>query len=122
MPALALACGIASAAFWYVLQDYSLHDYSFIVGGKPFHAWPPFMVVTFEMGALATVLIAVIAMLLLNGLPALYHPVFNVASFGRSSADGFFLCVRADDPQFDAAALRDFLLGLAASEVVEVPE
>ncbi len=119
---VAVLCGMASAMFWYALQDYSLYDYPFIEGGKPFHAWPPFMVVTFMTGVLAAVLVAVIAMLAINGLPMFHHPVFNVATFAKCSTDGYFLCVRADDPRFDVARTKDFLLGLPAVEVVEVPE
>lgn len=119
--AIALVLGLASAAFWYALQDYSLHDYPFVAGGKPFTAWPPFMVVTFEMGVLAAVLIALIAMLLLNGLPALYHPVFNIDAFVEHSSDGYFLCIRASDARFDRDDTRDFLLGESPVDVTEVP-
>ncbi len=119
---IAALAGMASAMFWYALQDYSLYDYPFIEGGKPFHAWPPFMVVTFEMGVLAAVLIAVIAMLVVNGLPLFHHPVFGVETFAKSSTDGYFLCVRSDDPRFDAVATRDFLLAQKVVEVVEVPQ
>jgi hypothetical protein len=120
--AAALVLGLISAAFWYALQDYSLYDYPFVSGGKPFHAWPPFMVVAFEMGVLAAVLIALIAMLMLNGLPALYHPLFNVDAFAERASDSYFLCIRASDARFDRNATREFLLGEAAVDIAEVPE
>ena len=39
-------------------------------------------------------------MLLLNGLPHHYHPVFKSANFGRATDDRFFLVIEARDPQF----------------------
>jgi hypothetical protein len=48
--------------------------------------------------------------------------VFNVADFARASRDRFFLCIQADDPLFDAVGTREFLQGLDAREVSDVPE
>jgi hypothetical protein len=44
---------------------------------------------------------AIAGMLLLNGLPRLYHPVFRGRRFARATTDGFFVAVEADDPKFD---------------------
>ncbi len=63
------------------------------IGGRPFHSWPSFMIVTFELTILFSVLSAVFGMLALNGLPLPYHPVFNVERFSRVTEDKFFLVV-----------------------------
>ena len=72
----------------------------------------------------ATILFAAftagITMVALNGLPQLYHPVFNAPRFARASQDGFFLAIEAADPTFDEHAVRQFLSGLGAREVVTV--
>ena len=50
-------------------------------------------------------------MLLLNGLPRLYHPVFRGKSFARATNDGFFAMVEARDPKFDPRETSALLAG-----------
>jgi hypothetical protein len=65
---------------------------------------------------------AFLGMMFLNGLPRHHHPVFNVPQFGRSSQDRFFLCIEAEDPQFDRRTTADFLATLNPhGPVIEVP-
>jgi hypothetical protein len=94
--------------------------YPINIAGKPLNSWPQFVPVTFEMTILFAALSGVIGMILLNGLPMPYHPVFNVERFELASRDKFFLLVEAVDPKFDRMQTRDFLKGLNASEVSEV--
>jgi hypothetical protein len=91
------------------------------VGGRPYHSWPSFIIVTFELTILFAGLSAVIGMLALNGLPMPYHPVFNVPEFAKASDDKFFLVVFSSDPQFDVSSTRSFLSGLAPRMIAEVP-
>ena len=91
------------------------------VGGKPFHSWPSFIIVTFEMTILFAGLSAVFGMLALNGLPMPYHPVFNVPRFALASKDRFFLIIFASDPKYDAAGTRQFLEGFHPRSLSEVP-
>jgi hypothetical protein len=55
-----------------------------------------------------------------NGLPRLYHPVFNTPGFERATRDGFYLCIEAVDPRFDLEETRSFLDGTAPVRVQEV--
>jgi hypothetical protein len=60
-------------------------------------------------------------MLALNGLPQLYHPLFNAPNFrDGASTDKFFLCLEATDPRFSILETRALLEQLAPVSVVEV--
>jgi hypothetical protein len=121
VPLLVLVGGLLGGLGGYMLQYWSqVIRYPMNIGGRPVHSWPSFIVPTFECTILGAALTAVIGMILLNGLPLPYHPVFNVPRFALASRDRYFLVIEARDPKFDAAATRRFLTGLNASEVSDV--
>jgi hypothetical protein len=122
LPKLVLAGGIAGLLGGWGLQYWSsVIEYPMNIGGRPFNAWPAFVVPAFETTVLLAALTAVVGMLLLNGLPRPYHPVFNAPGFAPASRDRFFLCIEAVDPKFDLEATRELLSGLGA-EVTEADE
>src|SRR5258707_11955277 len=93
------------------------------IGGKPYHSWPMFIPVTFEMTILAAALSAVLGMLALNGLPRPHHPLFNVSRFCKhATSDRFYLCIEARDPRFHLADSARFLNELKATHVFEVED
>ena len=76
---------------------------------------------TFELTILFAAFSTVVGMILLNGLPMPYHPVFNVRRFAeRASQDGLFLAIEADDPKFDRDKTRAFLQSVGAREVSDI--
>ncbi len=56
--------------------------------------------ITYELVILFAAFTALIGMILLNGFPRPYHPVFNVPQFARATTDRFFLLIEATDPKF----------------------
>jgi hypothetical protein len=122
VPLIVLSGGIAGGVGGYFMQWYAMgRDYPFNIGGRPFHSWPMFVPITFELTILTAAICALVSMIALNRLPQPYHPVFNVADFARASVDRFFLCIETSDPNVDVEKTREFLLSCHAREVTEVP-
>lgn len=121
VPLVVLVGAILGGLSGYLLQ-YWISAVSFPenIGGRPYHSWPAFIVVTFEMTILFGGISAVVGMLALNGLPMPYHPVFNNPRFTSVTRDRFFLCIEAADPKFDVVSTGSFLMGLKAVDVTEV--
>jgi hypothetical protein len=116
-----LLAGICGATFGFgFLSWVNTVSYPLNIGGRPLISAPMFIPITFECTILAAGLTSAFGMLLLNGLPLPYHPVFNVPRFARASQDGFFLCIEATDPHFDRIGTAQFLESTGADEVSEV--
>ncbi|HZR31283.1 MAG TPA: DUF3341 domain-containing protein [Terriglobales bacterium] len=114
--------GIVGCVGGYLMQWWiSAVSYPINVGGRPYHSWPAFIPVTFEMTVLVAGLSAVLGMLALNGLPMPYHPVFHEPRFAFATRDRFFLAIEARDPKFDRIGTRRFLESLNPHAVTEVP-
>lgn len=123
LPYLVFGGGIAGLLSGLALQ-YGTHviDYPIIVGGRPFFSLPAFIPPMFELTILLASFAAVIGMLLLNGLPKPYHPVFNVPRFNLATREKFFLLIKADDPKFNYEETKSFMETLNPQEVFDVDE
>jgi hypothetical protein len=118
---IVFAGGVVGALAGYGLEYWTqVIAFPMNIGGRPFHSWVSFIPPAFETTILFAAFSSAISMILLNGLPQPYHPVFNVKRFHLASREKFFLAIEASDPKFDANATRQFLSGLKATEVVDV--
>ena len=121
LPRMVLAGGLAGMATGFALQYWaSVLEYPMNIGGRPMASWTTFIVPSYELTILFASLTAAIGMIMLNGLPQPYHPVFNVDRFSMASSDKFFLVIESTDPKFGDAT--NFLHGTGAKGVYDVAE
>lgn len=119
LPKLVLAGGLTGMATGFGLQYWAqVIEFPMNVGGRPLASWTTFIVPSYELTILFAALTAAIGMIMLNGLPQPYHPVFNVERFAMASSDRFFLVIESTDPKFSDAST--FLGGTGAKGVYEV--
>ena len=123
LPKLVLAGGLSGMATGFGLQYWaSVIEFPMNVGGRPLASWTTFIVPSYELTILFSALTAAIGMIVLNGLPQPYHPLFNVKSFAEhASRDRFYIAIESIDPKFDLQGTRRFLEDLGPKEVIEVP-
>ena len=121
LPKLVLTGGLTGMATGFALQYWaSVLEYPLNVGGRPQASWPTFIVPSYELTILFAALTAAIGMIVLNGLPQPYHPVFNVPRFALASSDKFFLVIETADPKYDPHMTKEFLSSLGAKGVYDV--
>jgi len=95
--------------FWALVP---IRGYDFLISGKPLLSTPAWIPVVFELTILLSALGCVGGLLLLCGLPQLYHPTLRSVRFARATDDRFFLVIEAKDPKFHPEKTRSFLESL----------
>jgi hypothetical protein len=110
LPMVVLIAGISGAAFAYWLQWYTVAvNYPLIVGARPPHSVPPFILITFETTVLLASCVGFVALFISLGLPRLWEPVAEIDGFERSTIDRFWVAVSRDDPHFDERRVGEAL-------------
>jgi hypothetical protein len=117
IPILTAMGAIFGAASGFGMQVYANLAFPIDIGNRPLVAVPAFWLITFELAVLCAVLLAIFGMLVLNRLPRLHHPVFDIGAFGLASMDKFFLVIFSNDRGFDPERTRAFLMELKPRRV-----
>jgi hypothetical protein len=122
VPLVCLVGGLMGLTTAFLMETWiNVWGYPLNIAGRPLWSWPAFIIAAYEWTILFSGLSAAFGMIALNGLPQLYHPVFNAANFRNgATTDKFFLCIEAHDPMFSATETRTFLEQFPAVSVVEV--
>lgn len=121
LSSIVLAGGLTGMATGFALQYWaSVIEFPMNIGGRPQASWPTFIIPSYELTILFSSLAAAIGMIVLNGLPQPYHPVFNVPRFNLASSDKFFLVIESTDPKFEVNSTKAFLNGLDPKGVYDV--
>jgi hypothetical protein len=113
--------GAAAAALAYGTEYYSaVIAYPYNSGGRPFDAWPAFMLVPFAIGILLAAIAGFATFLLESGLPRLHNDLFAVEGFDRMSQDRFALAVARPEDGGEFTRAIEFLRGAGAIAIREV--
>jgi hypothetical protein len=122
VPLITLLGGVMGLTTAFLMETWiNVWAYPLNIAGRPLFSWPAFIIPAYEWTILFSGLSAGFGMLALNGLPQLYHPVFNAPNFRNgATTDKFFLCLEATDPKFSLTESRAFLEQFPAVSVVEV--
>ena len=113
--------GLTGCALGFFMQYFaSVIHYPINVGGRPLNSWPAFIPEMFECTVLFAAISAMVGMMIMNKLPRPNHPLFEIERFRYATQERFFLCIEAEDPDFDKDGTRKFLEGLNPQEVTEV--
>ena len=113
--------GMLMALVAYGTEYYSaVFSYPYNSGGRPFDAWPTFMLVPFATGILVAAIAGFITFLIECGLPRLHHSLFSVEGFERASQDRFVLALARPAGDDEQRRAIEFFRGAGASAVHEV--
>jgi hypothetical protein len=105
LPLAMCAAGMAGFVACFVLMTYAdVVAYPLNIGGRPAFAWPAFVPIAFEVGALCAMVAGFLGYFLVCRLPQLYDPVDECDSFRRASRDGWFVAIRTGDAEAAARA------------------
>ena len=122
VPLLTLLGGLMGVTTAFLMETWiAVWSYPLNIGGRPLFSWPAFIIPAYEWTILFAGLSAAFGMVALNGLPQLYHPLFNAPNFRQgATTDKFFLCLEATDPRFSIMETRALLEQFSPASVVEV--
>ncbi len=122
VPLMCLLGGVMGLTTGWLLETWiNVWAYPLNIAGRPLYSWPAFVIPAYEMTILFAGLSTAFGMIAQNGLPQMYHPLFNAANFRNgATSDKFFLCLEAHDPKFSLTETRSFLESFSPVSVVEV--
>lgn len=119
LPWIVALAGLAGGVVAYWIQWFANSwSYPLNVGGRPIHPVPAFIPATFEGTVLAAALVAFFGLFISLRLPALWHPVFEIEGFDRSTVDRFWIEVDGVQSELDAHEMRRIVGDAGALRVV----
>jgi hypothetical protein len=124
IPAIVLGGAIAGAVIAYAMIYFcNVIDFPINVAGRPIHAPPANIPITFELAVLLAGTSSFFGFFTLAKLPQPYHPVFESEAFTRAAIDGYFLSVEIPAGSDAEKALADVrAAGAASAELVTESE
>lgn len=123
LPWIVMGAGVIGLFVAFAMQ-YGLNGiaYPIVVSGKPLMSLPAFIPIMFELTVLFSALAAVFTLMIFNGFPQLYHPLFKSERFRRASDDRFYIVIEAQDEKFHEIKTKEFLSTLGSGVIERVED
>lgn len=113
---------IFGAAAGYVVQWWmNAIDWPIDVGNRPPHAWPAFVLLSYEGLILCAAFATFFALVFAARLPNLHHPVLGADGFDSATGSGFWVSVGTEDREARVRAMEQ-LTALGGAKVQPVDE
>jgi mono/diheme cytochrome c family protein len=110
LPLIIFGGGFSGALGGLLLQWYcNAHAWTWNISGKPVWSIPANIPIAYECAILLSVFCSFFGMWALNKLPQVWHPLFRLDRFMRTTDDGFFLAIESRDRRFDAVKTKELL-------------
>ena len=87
-------------------------SYPFNIAGRPLMSWPYYIIPSLAAAMLTGAVMLFAAMMFLDRLPRLNHPVFNIDGIEGATQDRLFLAVEARSEEFDPGEVEHCLATL----------
>jgi len=105
LPLVMFAAGMAGFVGAFGLMTYAdVYAYPLNVGGRSAWAWPAFVPIAFEVGALCAMAAGFVGYFIVCRLPRLDDPVDECDGFRSASRDGWFVAVGTRDAEAEGEA------------------
>ncbi|KAA0574515.1 DUF3341 domain-containing protein [Azospirillum sp. Sh1] len=122
LPLIIVAAGTLGAVGGFLLQYWGMVlSYPLNIGGRPLNSWPAFSTTTFELAALAILLVGFLAFCAFCRLPRLYDPIFDAPGFEHASQDRFLIWIAEREGRDDGELLQRLLPHREGVRIDEVP-
>jgi hypothetical protein len=100
LPLVMFVAGMLGFVGFFLLMTYAdVRAYPLDIGGRPRFAWPAFVPIAFELGALCAMAAGFLGYFVTCRMPKYHDPLDECASFRAASRDRWFLAVRCENPE-----------------------
>ncbi|MBO0711126.1 MAG: DUF3341 domain-containing protein [Acetobacteraceae bacterium] len=121
LPTVMFAAGLVGFGFFLWLMSYAdVWNYPLDVGGRPRFAWPAFIPIAFELGALCAMAAGFLGYFVACRMPRLYEPIDECDSFREVMRDGWFVVVPIEESGH-RARVRALLDRLGPVVIEDIP-